>query len=144
MSVVVVDESGAVEVVLSSPPPGTVVVVDVSLPGSEVVVGAGEPEPGIVMDVVPWGLEMVVVVLAVVVVVVGWVVVVVGTVVVVVGGRVVVVVVVDSAYVPRISTVSTNTSLLRRRPEKRKRTRKFSELKSLTSMLAFSLMPDDS
>jgi hypothetical protein len=141
MTVVVVDESGAVEVVLPSPPPGTVVVVDVSLPGSEVVVGAGEPEPGIVVDVVASGLEVVVV--FVVVVVVGWVVVV-GAVVVVVGGRVVVVVVVVSANVPRISTVSMNTSLLRRSPEKRKRTRKFSELKSLTSMLACSLIPEDS
>ena len=60
MSVVVVDESGAVEVVLPSPPPGTVVVVDMSLPGSEVVVGAGELEPGIVVDVVASGLEVVV------------------------------------------------------------------------------------
>jgi hypothetical protein len=43
--------------------------------------------------------------------------------------------------VPRISTVSTYTSLLRRSPEKRNRTWKFSELKSLTSMLACSLIP---
>ena len=142
MSVLVVDESGAVEVVLPSPPPGTVVVVDMSLPDSIVVVGAGELEPGIVVDGVASGLE-VAVVLAAVVVVVDWVVVV-GAVVVVVGGRVVVVVVVDSTNVPRISMVSTNTSLLRRRPEKRKRTRKFSELKSLTSILACWLIPEDS
>ena len=38
-----------------------------SLPGSVVVVGAGEPEPGTVVDVVASGLEVVVVLVVVVV-----------------------------------------------------------------------------
>jgi len=133
----VVEESGAVEVVLPPAPLGSVVVVEISLPGSVVGVVAGDPDPRIVVDVVGPALE-------VVVVVEGWVVVVAGTVVVVVWGTVVVVVVVGSTSVPRISTVSMNTSLLRSSPEKRKRTLKVSELKSLTSMVACSLIPEAS
>jgi hypothetical protein len=125
--------------------PGTVVVFE----GSEVVVVSvpDPPPPGRVVPVVPPGFVVgvdfsgrVVVVSGDVVVVVGAVVVVVGAVVVVevVEVVVVVVVVVD----PYTSTLSMKTSLLSRRPEKRKRIWKFEPMKSLMSMVGLTSSSD--
>jgi hypothetical protein len=127
--------------------PGTVVV----FVGSEVVaVSVPDPPPSWwVVTVVPPGIVVEVGFGGRVVVVAGDVVVVVAAVVVVVVGAVVVVVevvevvvVVDSTVDPYISTLSMKTSLLSRRPEKRKRIWEFEAMKSLMSMVGLTSTSD--